>query len=89
MIRLEEKHFDVTFSEEAPFVCTLDEGSDFDVDFGAAVEKEYRGTYSVTPSAEQQTLATANRVLTQNVVIEAIPNNYGLITWNGAELTVS
>lgn len=89
MIRFEEKHFDVTFTDEAPFTCTMDEGADFRVDFGAAVEKEYRGAYSVTPSTEEQTLPTANRVLAQNVTIAPIPQNYGLITWNGAELTVS
>ena len=50
---------------------------------------EYEGTYSVTPSSETQTLDTAYKVLTDTIVIEPIPSNYGLITWNGSVLTVS
>lgn len=49
----------------------------------------YAGEYEVTPSAEAQTLDTIGKRLTANVVINPIPSNYGLITWNGAFLTVS
>lgn len=51
--------------------------------------EEYTGSYSVTPSSVPQTLATAARVLLEDIVVEAIPSNYGLITWNGSTLTVS
>lgn len=49
----------------------------------------YTGTTEVTPSAESQTLPTINRTVTNNIVINPIPSNYGLITWNGATLIVS
>lgn len=49
----------------------------------------YTGAYSVTPLQETQTLATAGKRLTQDVTVDPIPQNYGLITWNGAFLTVS
>lgn len=49
----------------------------------------YDGTYIVTPTREQQVLNTANRVLLNNVVVNAIPSNYGLITWDGHALTIS
>lgn len=49
----------------------------------------YTGAYEVTPSAETQTLETKNKRMTDNVTITPIPNNYGLITWNGAFITVS
>lgn len=49
----------------------------------------YDGTYIVTPTREQQVLNTANRVLLNNVVVNAIPSNYGLITWDGQALTIS
>ena len=49
----------------------------------------YTGTYEATPSAETQTLNTAGLTMTDNITINPIPNNYGLITWNGATLTVS
>lgn len=49
----------------------------------------YAGATEVTPSAETQTLYTANTVVTSNIIINPIPSNYGLITWDGTTLTVS
>ena len=51
--------------------------------------EEYSGETVVTPSAEVQVLQTGNRVVLENITINPIPSNYGLITWNGAVLTVS
>lgn len=51
--------------------------------------RDYEGTYSVTPSAERQTLPSANCLLLEDVIVEPIPSNYGLITWDGSHLTVS
>ena len=49
----------------------------------------YSGAYEVTPTQGTQVLPTAMRLLAQDVVINPIPSNYGLITWNGSVLTVS
>lgn len=49
----------------------------------------YQGDYRITPSRETQTLSTAGKYLNQSIVVEPIPSNYGLITWNGSTLTVS
>lgn len=49
----------------------------------------YEGDYSVTPSAETQVLQTKDLAMRQDLTINPIPSNYGLITWNGAYLTVS
>lgn len=49
----------------------------------------YEGTYEVTPTEETQILDTNNLKMTDNVTINPIPSNYGLITWNGTTLTVS
>ena len=49
----------------------------------------YTGAYEVTPSSETQVLETNNLRMTDNVTINPIPNNYGLITWNGSIITVS
>ena len=65
------------------------------VALGTPVVKEYvdvqtyTGEYEVTPSAETQTLNTEGLRLTRNVTVNPIPQNYGLITYNGAVLTVS
>lgn len=66
-----------------------------DVSLGNSIVKEYVdteayiGEYEVTPSSETQTLDTAGKRMTRPVVVNPIPNNYGLITWNGSFLTVS
>ena len=49
----------------------------------------YEGSYSVTPSTETQVLNTQYKTMSQNVTINPIPSNYGLITWNGSTITVS
>lgn len=49
----------------------------------------YTRAYEVTPTQETQTLPTEGLIMSHNVVINPIPSNYGLITWNGSTLTVS
>lgn len=49
----------------------------------------YTGQIAVTPSDARQVLPTSGTLLTQDITIEPIPQNYGLITWNGSTLTVS
>ena len=49
----------------------------------------YTGATEVTPSVQRQVLETANHAVASNIVINPIPSNYGLITWNGSTLTVS
>lgn len=68
-----------------------DNGSiDFDLETPIAIGvNTYDGSYEVTPSTEMQTLNTDDLLMTQNVTINPIPSNYGLITWNGSTLTVS
>lgn len=54
------------------------------------VEREvYPGPVEITPSAEKQVLQTGGYRMTEDMVINPIPNNYGLITWNGSTITVS
>lgn len=49
----------------------------------------YSGETTVTPSMEEQVLQTSMKSVMTNIIINPIPNNYGLITWNGSTLTVS
>ena len=54
------------------------------------VERDpYTGDYTVTPSSETQVLDTRNLRMTDNITINPVPSNYGLITWNGSTITVS
>lgn len=54
-----------------------------------ALQEEYHGPTTITPSAETQILNTAGLLVTEDLTINPIPSNYGLITWNGSTLTVS
>ena len=49
----------------------------------------YDGITEITPSQDTQILQTLNKTLTRNIVVNPIPSNYGLVTWNGSVLTVS
>ena len=49
----------------------------------------FEGPYEVTPSGSIQILPIEGMRATSNVVVNPIPHNYGLITWNGSYLTVS
>ena len=74
----EENAIDVEFTES---------GNAFEVEFKGiqqvSVMKElYEGSYEVTPTSEQQVLHTADKVMTEDVVVHAIPKEYGLITYN-------
>lgn len=50
---------------------------------------EYEGEYVFTPTQETQTALTKGYKLTDNITINPIPSNYGLITWDGSSLMVS
>lgn len=49
----------------------------------------YSGSYVFTPTQATQTVPTADKLLLDNITINPIPNNYGLITYNGAYITIT
>ena len=55
----------------------------------AAGVEVYEGPYELTPTEDTQTVAIERKMATANIVINPIPYNYGLVTWNGSTLTVS
>lgn len=75
----------------------LDGGADLSNTLDGTAEKivryreteYYTGSYLYTPTQSRQTIPIAQLTATEDIVIEAIPDNYGLITWNGSTLTVS
>ena len=78
---MEHKHlFDTEFvcdTEEVfetEFICENEEV--FDSEFTSVVfgnAEEYTGSYEVVPSAKEQILETAQKVLTKNVTVKEIP----------------
>lgn len=87
----------------AEFVAEFDnQNVNFDVDFYSenafTVEMNpvvkvypnvYDGDYEYTPNGTTQIVEAKNLTLADNIIINPIPNNYGLITWDGSTLTVS
>ena len=59
------------------------------VDRGGQYFPEYEGPVLITPGAQDQTIPTKYRVLMKDIVIGRVPSNYGLITYNGRNITVS
>lgn len=57
--------------------------------FSMVNAQAYEGPYEFTPSQETQTAQTNGYLMEDDITINPIPNNYGLITWNGSVLTVS
>lgn len=55
----------------------------------AAAVDEYSGPYEFTPGNAPQVVEIANKKATADITIGPIPDNYGLITWDGSTLTVS
>lgn len=49
----------------------------------------YQGPYEVTPTQETQILYTKDKATTDNIVVNPIPEYYGLITYNGSGIKVS
>lgn len=56
---------------------------------GSGTGIPYTGPTEFTPTDSAQTIEAAGFQFTENITINPIPSNYGLITWNGATLTVS
>lgn len=71
------------------------ETADVEVTTGISVARDYverpayEGSYEVTPSEETQILSTNHFRMTDDIVINPIPSDWGHITYNGAVLTVS
>ena len=51
--------------------------------------EHYHGDSEVTPCDHDVVLHTEGLFVDEPITIKAIPNNYGLITWDGIALTVS
>ena len=77
-----------------PIKCIFADTAAFQLKFGVSfyINKEteiYDGPVMVTPSISPQYLYTKDKKVLDNITINPIPRNYGLITYNGFELTVS
>lgn len=49
----------------------------------------YTGAYEYTPTSETQVIEIEGLRALSNIIIDPVPQNYGLISWDGSTLTVS
>lgn len=49
----------------------------------------YTGSHDFTPTNEAQVIPIDGLRSVGDIIIEPIPSNYGLITWDGSVITVS
>ena len=90
VLNAETLSFTLEGGGELSFEIEDTSGLSFDLDTPAQIGIDnYEGAYVITPTQETQTMNTQSLRMTQNVTINPIPSNYGLITWNGSKLTVS
>lgn len=57
--------------------------------FAAGEAPVYTGPYEIAPTTEAQSVHVGGMAMREDLIIDPIPSNYGLITWNGSTLTVS
>ena len=85
--------FHATFSTDTSFSVGFSTDATFPIGMGSVIAvpigEHYEGAYEVTPNLTTQILPTEGLAMWHDVVVNPIPSNYGLITWNGAKLTVS
>lgn len=56
---------------------------------GAVPVPQYTGPYEFTPTRETQVAHTARKQAVEDIIIHPIPQNYGLVTYNGSIITIS
>ena len=89
-----EQPFLESFESHGDFSASFDSGDDeFTSDFGifyrGGDSDPYVGPYTFTPTQSTQTVLINGKTATQNITIDPIPSNYGLISYNGSSLKVS
>ncbi len=80
----------ISFEDEDAFRIGFSGEDSFTVGFDSVIGNDkYHGNYEFEPSPGYQRIETAGLTLAEDIIIDPIPSNYGLITWDGSTLTVS
>lgn len=83
-----------TISFSSPQVGISFDSGGMDIEAGNQIIREYidvpayEGPYSVTPSEETQVLSGRNKKMTEDIVVNPIPDNYCRFLWDGTSITV-
>lgn len=84
--------FNVRFSGGEEFVVAFASPENFGAEMTTTIEKPivdpYEGPYEFTPGEEDQTIQIDGLTATENIVVKAVPENYGRLTYSGGILRV-
>ena len=88
------KHVEFRIRDPDPLLFALEDSDPIMFTLGDPIVKSdilpaYEGPYNIIPAAVEQILNTKNKALSDVITVAPIPQNYGLITWNGSIITVS
>lgn len=83
----------MTITKENVVSLTVTEENAVSLDIGAIAypvyPESYKGPYKIVPTLHRQIAKVKGLYATEDITVEKIPDNYGLITWNGSFLRVS
>lgn len=84
---------DVQIAEQYEVDVSVDDDIEVEADGSIIINKivaeDFEGAYEYTPTQNVQTIEIAQKTAVRNITINPIPQNYGLIEWNGAYLHIS
>lgn len=63
--------------------------SSIEVKSGSLGGSLYEGPYEFTPTRSTQIAHTSAARLSRDIIVNPIPQNYGLVTWDGSVITIS
>ena len=69
-----------------------DQGSDLVLEDAEPYQpgyEQYSGSTEFTPTRQAQIILTARKLVLENITINPIPSNYGLVTYSGNIITIS
>lgn len=79
--------------QDESYTVNVDCDCELDIKIGTAIQlidnDTYDGEYEFVPTDQVQIIQISGLTATMDITIDPIPNNYGLITWDGSSLTVS
>ena len=80
----------LTLEDGNELTLAIDEAEDMELTLEqASGYPTYTGATTFTPTQEAQIALTAGKVVLQDITINPIPYNYGLVTYQGNIITIS